>query len=224
MDLLRALIDFVLHIDQHLATFIGTYGGWTYGLLFLIIFCETGLVVTPFLPGDSLLFTAGALAALPPPNKLDLWLLLVLLPIAGIIGDTVNYALGRSFGDRIMRMKLPFVKPQHLERTQRFYDRYGAKTIVLARFVPIVRTFAPFVAGIGKMRYATFVTYNIIGAIAWVVICVFAGYFFGNIPIVKKNFELVVLGIILVSVLPIVIEFLRARRGPPDAQTAEIPR
>jgi membrane-associated protein len=224
MELIRGLIDFILHIDQHLATFIGNYGGWTYALLFAIIFCETGLVVTPFLPGDSLLFTAGALAALPPPNKLSLGLLLALLPIAGIIGDTVNYTLGRSFGDRIMRMKLPFVKPQHFERTQRFYDRYGAKTIVLARFVPIVRTFAPFIAGIGKMRYATFVTYNIVGALLWVFICTLAGYFFGNIPVVKKNFELVVLGIIFVSILPLAIEYFRARRGPPNASAVEIPQ
>ncbi len=212
MGLIRGLIDFILHIDKHLADFIGNYGGWTYGLLFAIIFCETGLVVTPFLPGDSLLFTAGALAA-AHPDKLNIGLLLVLLPIAGILGDTVNYAAGRTFGIKVFHMKLPFVKPKHLERTQRFYEKYGAKTIVLCRFVPIIRTFAPFVAGIGKMRYRTFVTYNILGAILWTTTCLMAGVAFGNIPVVKKNFELVILGIIFISILPMLIEYLRARNA-----------
>jgi len=219
MELIKSLIDFVLHINKHLGDFISAYGGWTYGLLFVIIFCETGLVVTPFLPGDSLLFTAGALAGLYP-DKLNIFLLFVLLSVAGIIGDTLNYSIGRRVGMKILDWKLPFVKAQHLERTQRFYERYGVKMIVLARFVPIVRTFAPFVAGVGKMRYATFVTYNVVGAVAWVSICLAAGFFFGNIPAVQKNFELVVLGIIFVSILPMLIEYLRARREPPNAQTA----
>lgn len=213
MNPVRQLVDFILHIDQHLGTFIAAYGGWTYGILFLIIFCETGLVVTPFLPGDSLLFASGALATLHP-DKFSIWVLLVILPVAGIIGDTVNYSLGRRFGVRIFDWKLPFVKPAHLERTQRFYEKYGAKTIVLARFVPIVRTFAPFVAGIGQMRYATFIVYNVVGAFAWVIICLFSGYFLGNIPVVKKNFELAVLAIIFVSVLPLAIELIKARRQP----------
>jgi len=220
MELIRILIDFVLHVDKHLGVFISSYGGWTYALLFVIIFCETGLVVTPFLPGDSLLFTAGALAA-RFPDKLSVFVLFGLLTVAGILGDSVNYAIGRSLGQRVLGWKLPFVKPAHLARTQTFYERYGAKTIVLARFVPIVRTFAPFVAGIGKMRYATFVTYNVVGAILWVGICLAAGLLFGNMPIVQKNFELVILGIIFVSILPMVIEYLRARRSPPP--NAQIP-
>jgi membrane-associated protein len=212
MSIFRAVIDFILHVDRHLGAFIAAYGTWTYALLFAIIFCETGLVVTPFLPGDSLLFAAGAMAARPDLH-LNVWVLVVLLSVAGILGDTLNYTLGRKLGIRVFSWKLPFVKPEYLERTSRFYEKYGAKTIVLARFVPIVRTFAPFVAGIGKMRYATFVTYNVVGALLWVLICLFAGYFFGNFPIVQKNFELVILGIIFVSILPMLIEFLRARRS-----------
>ncbi len=223
MELLRGAIDFVLHIDRHLGDFIGAYGGWTYALLFAIVFCETGLVVTPFLPGDSLLFTAGALSA-RYPDTLAIWVLVLLLSAAGILGDSLNYAIGRSIGERVLGWKLPFVKPEYLARTQRFYEKYGAKTIVLARFVPIVRTFAPFVAGLGKMRYPTFVTYNVVGALAWVVICLFAGFFFGNIPVVRKNFELVIIGIIFVSILPIAVEVLRARRQLRNAQAAHLPR
>jgi membrane-associated protein len=219
MELIGTAIDFVLNVDQHLAAFISAYGVWTYVLLFAIIFCETGLVVTPFLPGDSLLFAVGALAV-RYPDKLSFWVLFGLLTVAGILGDGVNYTIGRSLGERILGWKLPFVKPQHLARTQQFYEKYGAKTIVLARFVPIVRTFAPFVAGIGKMPYRTFAKYNVVGAIAWVAICMTAGYFFGNIPVVQRNFELVVLGIIFVSILPMVIEYVRARRAAP--RNAEI--
>jgi membrane-associated protein len=210
MELIKSLIDFVLHIDKHLGAFVGNHGGWTYGLLIGIIFCETGLVVLPFLPGDSLLFTTGALAA-SFPDKLNIWLLFVVLSAAAIIGDTVNYSIGRANGLRSLVLRFPLVKPSHLQRTEKFYETYGAKMIVLARFVPIVRTFAPFIAGIGKMPYRTFIVYNVVGGLLWVGICLAAGSFFGNIPVVKKNFELVVLGIIFVSILPLAIEYLRAR-------------
>lgn len=209
MDLLRALVDFILHIDEHLNALAGEYGPWLYAILFLIVFCETGLVVTPFLPGDSLLFAAGALAATGP---LNVHLLAVLLIVAAILGDTVNYTIGRRLGDRVSRWKV--VKPEYLERTTAFYERYGAKTIVLARFVPIVRTFAPFVAGMAKMNYRTFITYNVVGALVWVLSFLYAGYFFGNLPVVKENFGLVAIGIILVSLLPMLVEYLRARRRP----------
>jgi membrane-associated protein len=181
-------------------------------LLFAIIFCETGLVVTPFLPGDSLLFAAGAMAALYP-DDLNIGLLLGLLTVAAIIGDTLNYAIGRWIGPKAFTINRWFLKHEHLERTQAFYEKHGGKTIVLARFVPIVRTFAPFVAGVGKMHYPTFLFYNVVGGIAWVLICTLAGYFFGNVPIVKENFELVVVGIVLVSVLPIAWEMWSARRA-----------
>lgn len=209
MDLLRALVDFILHIDEHLNALAGEYGPWLYAILFLIVFCETGLVVTPFLPGDSLLFAAGALAATGP---LNVHVLAALLIVAAILGDTVNYTIGRRLGDRVSRWKV--VKPEYLDRTTAFYERYGAKTIVLARFVPIVRTFAPFVAGMAKMNYRTFVTYNVVGALVWVLSFLYAGYFFGNLPVVKENFGLVAIGIILVSLLPMVVEYLRARRRP----------
>lgn len=213
---MRELIDFILHFDEHLAGFITSYGAWTYGILFLIILCETGLVIMPFLPGDSLLFAAGALAA-RLPDALNIWLLFGLLSLAAIVGDTLNYSLGRAFGLKVFSWNLPFVKQEYLERTQQFYTTYGAKTIVLARFVPIVRTFAPFVAGVGKMDYRTFITYNIIGGLAWVAICLGAGYLFGGLPIVKDNFELVVLGIIAVSVLPMIVELIKARRASAPA-------
>ena len=180
-------------------------------LLFAIILCETGLVVTPFLPGDSLLFAAGAMAALYP-DDLNVALLLGLLSFAAILGDTINYSLGRWLGPGAFKIDRWFLKHEHLERTQQFYERHGGKTIVLARFVPIVRTFAPFVAGVGKMNYPQFLFYNVVGGIAWVVICTLAGYFFGNVTIVKENFELVVVGIVLVSVLPIAWEMWSARR------------
>lgn len=212
MELIKSLIDFVLHIDKHLGAFVGNHGGWTYGLLIAIIFCETGLVVTPFLPGDSLLFTTGALAA-SFPDKLNIWLLFVVLSAAAIVGDTVNYSIGRAQGLRNLVLRFPLIKPEHLQRTEKFYETYGAKMIVLARFVPIVRTFAPFIAGIGKMSYRTFVVYNVIGGLLWVGICLAAGSFFGNIPVVKKNFELVVLGIIFVSILPLLIEGFKAWRS-----------
>ena len=209
MDFISKLIDIFLHLDTHLNEVIGEYGVWTYLILFLIVFCETGLVVTPILPGDSLLFAAGAFAALGSLNVI--WLF-VLLSIAAIAGDTINYWVGHWVGPKLFsRENVRFLNKKHLERTHAFYERYGGKTIIIARFVPIVRTFAPFVAGIGSMSYGRFITYNVIGGIAWVAICVFAGYFFGNLEIVKKNFSLVIIAIVLISVLPMVVEFIRNR-------------
>lgn len=209
MDYVTGLIDFILHIDKHIAVIVQDYGGWTYAILFGIIFCETGLVVTPFLPGDSLLFAAGAISAVGGLHPVPL---LLLLCIAAIIGDTVNYWIGSWVGVRAFDGRSRFLKPEYLARTERFYAKYGGKTIVLARFVPIVRTYAPFVAGAGRMPYSTFLFYNVTGGIAWVALFVLAGYFFGNVPIVQENFGLVVIVIILLSVLPILIEWLRARR------------
>ena len=211
MDAVRYLLDIMLHAREHLEANIQAWGPWTYVLLFAIILCETGLVVTPFLPGDSLLFAAGALAAIYP-ESLSITLLLVLLSIAAVIGDTLNYAIGRWLGPKAFTIDKWFLKHEHLERTQAFYEKHGGKTIVLARFVPIVRTFAPFVAGVGKMNYPTFLFYNVVGGIAWVLICTLAGYFFGNMPVVKENFELVVVGIVVVSVLPLAWEMWSARR------------
>jgi membrane-associated protein len=190
---------------------LDAWGPWTYVLLFAIVLCETGLVVMPFLPGDSLLFAAGALAALHP-QSLHILVLLLLLSTAAILGDTLNYAIGRRVGPRAFRINAWFLKHEHLVKTQEFYDRHGGKTIVLARFMPIVRTFAPFVAGVGQMHYPTFLWFNVVGGILWVVLCTVAGYFFGNIEVVKKNFELVVIGIVLVSVLPLAWEWWAARR------------
>ena len=212
MDVITRLVDFVVHIDHHLDQIISTYGTGTYLLLFVIVFCETGLVVTPFLPGDSLLFAVGAFAA---RGSLDLTLSLLVLAIAGILGDTVNYWIGAKAGPAVFQRKESrWFNPAHLERTHRFYEKHGAKTIVLARFLPIVRTFAPFVAGIGRMSYPRFLAYNVFGAILWVVLFVLAGYFFGNIPLVRDNFSLVILVIIAVSVVPVVVEFIRHRRRP----------
>lgn len=212
------LIDLFLHLDKHLQQVLVTYGAWTYLLLFLIIFLETGLVVTPILPGDSLLFAAGAFAA---TGSLNLFFLLVLLSLAAIAGDTLNYMIGRYVGPQVFTKKNSrFLKPEYIDKTQSFYDKYGSKTIVIARFVPIVRTFAPFVAGIGKMKYAVFISYNVIGGLAWIGICVLAGYLFGTIPIVKDNFTLVVLGIIALSILPAVIEVLK-HRGDSVPKTTE---
>lgn len=202
------LIDFILHIDVHLGELINQYGILTYAILFVIIFIETGLVFTPFLPGDSLLFAAGAFSAL---GSFKLIFLLPLLMLAAILGDTANYWIGHFFGEKIIaNPKLP-LKKEHIEKTKAFFDKHGPKTIVLARFVPIVRTFAPFVAGIGKMHYGKFISYNIVGGISWVAIFTLAGYWFGNMPAVKHNFTLVIMGIILISVLPMGIEFLRSK-------------
>ena len=222
MDSLLHVVDIFRHLDTYLARLVVDYGMWIYAILFLVIFCETGLVVMPLLPGDSLLFTAGAIAAVSTAEApgLSVAIIIPLLIVAAILGDAVNFAIGTRVGPGFLeKEKIRFIKKAHLQKTQEFYERHGSKTIVLARFVPIVRTFAPFVAGIGKMRYTTFATYNVVGAIAWVLICVGAGYFFGNIPVVKKNFELVVLGIIFVSVLPMAIEILRGWKKPTTTTT-----
>lgn len=212
MDLLPRLIDLFLHLDHHLGQLISQYGTWTHLILFLIVFCETGLVVTPFLPGDSLLFAAGTFAAL---GALDLWLLVLLLIIAAIAGDTVNYWIGAYIGPRAFRGDIRFLRKEYLDRTHAFYEKHGGKTIIMARFVPIIRTFAPFVAGVGAMSYPKFIVYNVVGAVLWVGLFVLGGYFFGTISVVRENFTLVILVIIAISVLPIVIEALRARRRRP---------
>ncbi|HEV8177781.1 MAG TPA: DedA family protein [Gemmatimonadales bacterium] len=212
MDLLPRIIDLFLHLDTHLGQLISQYGTWTHLILFLIVFCETGLVITPFLPGDSLLFAAGTFAAL---GALDLWLVVLLLIIAAIAGDTVNYWIGAYIGPRAFRGDIRFLRKEYLDRTHAFYEKHGGKTIILARFVPIIRTFAPFVAGVGAMSYPKFIVYNVAGAVLWVGLFVLGGYFFGNIPVVQKNFTLVILAIIAISVLPIVVEALRARRSRP---------
>jgi membrane-associated protein len=211
LDTITALIDIVLHLDAHLSAWSATLGGWLYVVLFLIVFCETGLVVTPFLPGDSLLFATGAIAALPG-SPLNVFWTIVLLIIAAVLGDAVNYSIGFRVGAGIVARRPRWLNLKHLERTERFYARHGGKTIVIARFVPIVRTFAPFVAGIGKMGYRRFATYNVVGALAWVVGFVLLGFWFGNLPFVRRHFQFVVLGIILLSVAPIVVEFIKARR------------
>jgi membrane-associated protein len=210
MELLNVLIEIVLHLDKHLDLIIRNYGMWTYAIFFFIIFLETGFVVTPFLPGDSLLFAIGSFAAL---GSLDVQLSIVSLSIAAIAGDTVNYWIGNFAGPKVFsKEKSRLLNKEYLLRTHRFYEKYGGKTIVLARFIPIIRTFAPFVAGIGSMMYSRFIVYNITGGIAWVLIFVLGGYFFGNIPFVKKNFSLVIFAIIIISVLPAIIEFLRSRK------------
>jgi membrane-associated protein len=212
MELLRDIVDLFLHLDQHLSEVISEYGTWTHLILFLIVFCETGLVVTPFLPGDSLLFAAGTFAAL---GALDLWLVVILLIVAAIIGDTVNYWIGAYIGPRAFRGDIRFLRKEYLDRTHAFYEKHGGKTIILARFVPIIRTFAPFVAGVGAMSYPKFITYNVVGAVLWVGLFVLGGYFFGNIPVVRENFTLVILAIIALSVMPIALEALRGRRSRP---------
>jgi membrane-associated protein len=210
VEFIKDFIDLFLHLDTHLQTVIQNYGTWTYVILFLIIFCETGLVVTPILPGDSLLFAAGAFAA---TGSLDLVWLLILLTVAAVLGDAVNYAIGHFMGPKVFSQPdSRFLKREYLDRTHQFYEKYGGKTIIIARFVPIVRTFAPFVAGVGSMTYAKFASYNVIGGLLWVGVCVLAGYAFGNIPVVQENFTLVILGIIFVSILPGIIEFLRQRQ------------
>ena len=215
MRYLRDIVDFILHIDVHLTALVSQYGTWTYAILFLIIFCETGLVVTPFLPGDSLLFAAGALAA---ASDLNVGLMFVLLSIAAILGDAVNYTIGKTVGEKLFDGRIRYLKREHLDRTHAFYEKYGGKTIIIARFVPIVRTFAPFVAGMGAMSYRKFATYNIVGGIVWIGSLLFAGYLFGNIPLVRDNFGLVVIAIIIISILPAVVEIIRSR-GRKDIRT-----
>jgi membrane-associated protein len=212
---MQDLIDLFLHLDVHLEEFVRNHGRWVYGLLFAIVFAETGLVVTPFLPGDSLLFAAGALAA---TGMLDIRLVLVLLAVAAIVGNMVNYSVGRYVGPRVFRADATpgilsrVLNRQHLDRAHAFFERYGGMAIVLTRFVPIIRTFVPFVAGAGAMRYTTFAVYNVAGGILWVAVCVGAGYAFGNVPVIKDNFTLVALGIVAVSLVPVLIEWLKVRK------------
>lgn len=223
MEWFRTFIDTVLHLDDVLPVWAAQYGIWIYAILFLVVFCETGLVVTPFLPGDSLLFAAGAVAA-AAPDSMNVHIVVLLLIVAAILGDGVNYHLGALLGDRV-RNGNRFIRKEYLDRTHAFYEKYGAKTIIFARFVPIVRTFAPFVAGVGKMTYAKFLVYNVIGAVVWVTSLTYLGYILGNVPVVKKNFELVILAIIIISILPAVIEVLRAKftasKTPPVPNGAE---
>jgi membrane-associated protein len=215
---LTELIDIFLHLDHHINHVAGLMGPWFYLLLFAIVFCETGLVVTPFLPGDSLLFAVGALAG-SPESPLDVTLLAVLLIAAAILGDAVNYWLGYQIGPRVFRSESSWLlNKHHLIKAQRFYERYGSKTIVLARFVPIIRTFAPFVAGIGKMQYRRFFIYNVVGGVAWVLIFLLGGYFLAGIPAVENNFHYIIVAIIFISVLPMLVEYLLARRRTPQTE------
>lgn len=210
LDLIQFLFDVFLHLDKHLSTIITAYGALTYGLLFFIIFCETGFVVTPFLPGDSLLFAAGVFAS---KGDLSVIFLIILLSIAAVLGDTVNYWIGNIVGPRVFRKEnVRFLNKKHLDRTHEFFEKYGPETIIIARFVPIVRTFAPFVAGIGSMSYSRFFTYNVFGGLLWVNLLTLGGFFFANVPVVKNHFSFVVVAIIIVSVLPGVYEFLRQRK------------
>lgn len=222
VDLFKWFIDFVLHMDEKLPEIISNIGVWTYLALFLVIFVETGLVVMPFLPGDSLLFAAGAVSA-NPSTGLNPLLLFGLLAVAAVLGDTVNYWIGHFIGPKVFSMNSRWLKKEYLERTQAFYEKHGGKTIFLARFVPIVRTFAPFVAGVGKMRYSYFITYNVVGGIVWTGVFLAAGFFFGNLPVVQENFSLVVLGIVIVSVLPAVFEVIKERAAKPKPPAASSP-
>jgi membrane-associated protein len=218
MDLIRFFVDLFLHLDKHLGDVIQHYGSFTYALLFIIVFCETGLVVMPILPGDSLLFAAGTFAAI---GNLNILYLFLLLAAAAILGDTANYWIGHFIGPRVFTSNSRWLKREYLERTQAFYKKHGGKTIFLARFIPIIRTFAPFVAGIGEMRYSYFITYNIVGGIVWTALFTFAGYFFGNLPFIQKNFSLVVITIVIVSVLPAVVEYIKGRKPAKSAIEAE---
>ena len=208
MDFILTVIDYFVHLDTYLSILIESYGLWIYLILFAIIFAETGFVVTPFLPGDSIIFAAATFAGM---GVLNPWLLFGLLTVAGILGDSVNYAIGHTIGPRVFREDVRFLKREYLDRTHAFYEKYGGKTIVLARFMPIIRTFAPFVAGVGAMTYRSFVFFNVLGAVLWVGIFTLLGYFFGNIPAVEENFTLVIMGIIFISVLPPIVEYLRER-------------
>ena len=210
MEIIRELISFILHIDVHLAELVANHGPWVYAILFLIVFAETGFVVTPFLPGDSLLFATGAICAL---GGLDVWYICGLLFVAAVLGDTVNYWTGYYVGPKVFRVDRWFLKRAHLERTQVFCEKYGGKAIVFARFVPIVRTFAPFVVGVGRMQYKRFMFFNVFGGLVWVLSFTLAGYFFGNMPVVKKNFSLVILIIIVLSIMPAVFEFWKHYRS-----------
>lgn len=210
LELVNWFIDFVLHMDEHLPVIVNSIGGWTYLALFAVIFIETGVVIMPFLPGDSLLFAAGAVAALPHTN-LNTFALYLILATAAILGDTANYWIGHYVGPKVFTTGSRFFKKEHLDRTQAFYEKHGGKTIFLARFIPIIRTFAPFVAGIGRMRYGYFFSYNVVGGLVWTGLFLGAGHFFGNLPVVKDNFSLVVIAIILISLVPAVYEFIKGK-------------
>lgn len=211
MDFIKVLVDLILHLDKNLGMIIQSYGMWTYAILFVLVFLETGLVVTPFLPGDSLLFAAGAFAA---SGSFNIVLLFILIGIAAILGDTVNYQIGHWVGPKAFRqINTRFFKRENLERTQQFYQKHGGKTIIIARFIPIIRTFAPFVAGIGKMNYFRFLSYNMIGGLGWAALVLMSGYLFGNLPVVRNNFSVVILAIIFISILPAVLSFLREKRA-----------
>ncbi len=206
-------VDFVLHLDEYMALIIGQFGIWTYLILFVVIFMETGFVVTPFLPGDSLLFAAGAIAVV---SKLNPVMMFFILAAAAILGDTVNYWIGHFIGPRVFSGKVRFLKKEYLDRTHAFYEKHGGKTIFLARFIPIIRTFAPFVAGVGKMSYGYFLTYNVVGALVWTALFIFGGYFFGRLPFVEENFSLVIIAIVLISVMPAVYEYVKEKRKGPE--------
>ena len=215
MEILKYLIDLFLHLDRYLATIIQQFGVLTYAILFAVIFIETGVVIFPFLPGDSLLFAAGAFAAI---GNLNIWLIFILMAIAAVAGDTANYWIGHLIGKRAYTGEIKFIKKEYIDKTHGFFEKYGNKTIFLARFVPIVRTFAPFVAGVGEMTYSHFFSYNVFGGIVWVALCTFVGYFFGNMPVVKENFSLVVIAIVVISILPAVYEWLKAVQEKRNAQ------
>ncbi|EMS71090.1 DedA family protein [Ruminiclostridium cellobioparum] len=211
MDIIYTLLDFIINLDKHLTELINNFGGFTYVILFLIIFCETGLFMAPFLPGDSLIFVVGALSA---SGTMNIWLITGVLIAAAVIGDTVNYHIGKFLGPRIFKKQnVRFLNRKHLDKAHEFYRKHGGKTVIMARFIPVIRTFAPFVAGMGSMSYGRFILYNIAGGVAWVSICVASGYFFGNIPVVSENFTLVILAIIGISLLPVVITWLANRRN-----------
>ncbi|MBC2321002.1 DedA family protein [Listeria booriae] len=220
MEIIKALISFIIHIDQHLVEIINTFGIWTYVIIFLIVFIETGLVIFPFLPGDSLLFAAGALAVLPG-SDLNIFILLIVLWVAAVLGDTVNYHIGKKIGTSIPQDSWlgKVINQEKMDKAEAFFNKHGGKTIFIARFMPFIRTFAPFVAGASRMNYRYFLNYNILGATVWVLLCTLAGYFFGNIPIVKENFSLVVLGIIFVSILPMIFSFIKSRMDNKKAKT-----
>jgi len=222
MEILTSFLDILLHLDTHLTDLVNQYGVATYAILFLIVFAETGLVITPFLPGDSLLFAAGAIASL---GSLNVWLIVVMLIIAAILGDTVNYWIGHFFGRKLVdNPKITLINQEHIDKTEQFYKKYGAKTIILARFVPIVRTFAPFVAGVGSMHYSTFIMYNIIGGVLWVSMFTFLGYFFGNMEFIKENFHYAVFAIIGLSIIPMIYEYIQHKRNPdvPGVATSKL--
>lgn len=216
MQLIRFLIDLILHLDRYLDIIIQRFEVWTYLILFFVIFMETGFVVTPFLPGDSLIFAAGAFSA-RPGSPLNISVLFALLCLAAVIGDTVNYWIGHYIGPRAFSGNIRWLKKEYLDRTHAFFEKHGGKTIILARFVPIIRTFAPFVAGVGEMTYWRFLTYNVVGGVLWVALFSFGGYFFGNLPVVEKNFSLVIIAIVVLSVMPAVVEYIKERRQTPKA-------